>query len=95
MFWREGPSLARLWIEKTAERAVDHRVEQHLPNGDVRVIESAGWAPLIQGGPWGPLSRTVNDPVLGMRTAIQVNTAYNNSLDPNLFTSVTMAEGSW
>jgi hypothetical protein len=59
------------------------------------VIESAGWAQLNPGGPWGPLARTVNDPVLDMRTAIQVNSAYANPLDPNLFTSVTMAEGSW
>ncbi len=94
-FWNPEPRLMRLWIEQTAGRAVDHRVEQHLSDGSVRVIVSTNWAQLAPGSPWGPGSRLIDDPQLGIRTAIQVTGADPNPLDPNVFDPIVMADQDW
>ncbi|HUI28284.1 MAG TPA: hypothetical protein VL403_19545 [Candidatus Kryptonia bacterium] len=94
-FWKPEPRLERLWIEQTPGRALDHRVEQHLSDGSVRVIGAANWAQFKPGGPWGPTLRTVDDPVVDTRTMIAVVSAYANPLDPRLFDPITMAEQDW
>src|SRR5262249_21380244 len=87
-FWSPEPQLMRLWVEQN--RAVDHRVEQHLSNGRVRVILSTNWVQFPGRQPWGPAVRIVDDPELGMRTVITVVAADPRDLRPTEFSPDNM-----
>jgi hypothetical protein len=93
-FWHPEPRLTRLWIENS-NRPVEHRIEQHMWDGRVRVGLAEQWRQVAQDSPWVADRRVVVDPDLGMQTTVTVERADVTAIDPALFTSVHMAQGQW
>jgi hypothetical protein len=85
-FWSPEPRSMRLWIAEDPQPNLDHRVEQHLSNGTVRVI--------LRTGP-SLTTRITIDPTLGVTTEVTVDRFDPTPLPEGIFIPEIMAEHDW
>jgi hypothetical protein len=91
-----GPDLARLWIDQSPSKAVDHRIEQYRGGTLLRVIVSEGWSQLGPRTPWGAAQRTFIDVPSGRFTTLTVQAPPDPQvLDPRIFNSGHLTLNTW
>jgi hypothetical protein len=94
-FWNPEPRSARVWLAQDLGRCLDHRIEQRLSDGSVRVLGTSDWRQPQAGGPWIAGTRSVQDPALGLSSSMVVEHLDFAPLPDSQFVAEVMADQSW